>query len=304
MPEWVDYYAVLGTAQDTSQDGLTRAYRGLARELHPDRLGGVPEVQRRTAEERLKLVNAAYHVLREPERRERYDAEWRQRLAPPQPTVDTPSFKFSFIGAGESRAGSFIVRNIGGPYKSVKITDPGSWLRITGYEPLTPGEQLPLRVLFEVQGDAWGVSYSDTVVVRLDDQEAKVRISLHTTPNPQDNSRKPLTPVPATPATPSVAILDRSSTVRKQFKSRQSTGASSLEGLSRGIWIGAIVGGVGTAITAAFLTIIGYWGATGAIAMFISATTLFLGIAGALIGAVVGALIGVLVGLARGSRKG
>ena len=62
-----DYYALLGVSRDASAEDIKKAYRRLARELHPD-VNPDPEHQ-----ERFKLVTAAYEVLSDPEKRQMYD---------------------------------------------------------------------------------------------------------------------------------------------------------------------------------------------------------------------------------------
>lgn len=61
----MSHYETLGVAKDSTSDEIKHAFRRCASEAHPDREGGDAE--------RMALVNKAYEVLGNPERRERYD---------------------------------------------------------------------------------------------------------------------------------------------------------------------------------------------------------------------------------------
>ena len=62
-----DLYETLGVSRDANADEIKRAYRKLARELHPD-INPDPEVQ-----DRFKEVTAAYDVLSDAQKRQQYD---------------------------------------------------------------------------------------------------------------------------------------------------------------------------------------------------------------------------------------
>jgi molecular chaperone DnaJ len=63
-----DYYAALGVSQDADAAAIKKAYRQLARDLHPDKNPG-----NTTAEARFKDVSEAYDVLSDTKRRAEYD---------------------------------------------------------------------------------------------------------------------------------------------------------------------------------------------------------------------------------------
>jgi DnaJ-class molecular chaperone len=64
-----DLYAILGVKRTATNDEIRRAYRKLAKDLHPDQNKGDAR-----AEEQFKRVSAAFAVLGNPEKRKRYDA--------------------------------------------------------------------------------------------------------------------------------------------------------------------------------------------------------------------------------------
>ncbi len=63
-----DYYEIIGVERGASETELKRAFRKLARELHPDVNAHDPE-----AEEKFKEAAEAYEVLSDPEQRQVYD---------------------------------------------------------------------------------------------------------------------------------------------------------------------------------------------------------------------------------------
>jgi curved DNA-binding protein len=96
--KYQDYYDTLGISRDASQEDIQKAYRKLARTYHPD------VNKSKEAEDRFKQVNEAYEVLKDPEKRRKYDAlgdNWQngQDFTPP------PGWEDLFGGGGGARTG-------------------------------------------------------------------------------------------------------------------------------------------------------------------------------------------------------
>lgn len=66
-----DHYQTLQVTRDADPEVIERAYKALSRKHHPDRR---PLGERDVATRRMQSINEAYHVLRDPERRRRYDS--------------------------------------------------------------------------------------------------------------------------------------------------------------------------------------------------------------------------------------
>ena len=86
--QFKDYYTTLGVPRDADEKAIKSAYRKKARQFHPD----VNKTDA-SAEEHFKELNEAYEVLKDPEKRSRYDrfgADWeRYRQAEPADTSQT-----------------------------------------------------------------------------------------------------------------------------------------------------------------------------------------------------------------------
>jgi molecular chaperone DnaJ len=89
-----DLYEVLGVPRDASADEIKRAYRRLAREVHPD-VNPDP-----STEERFKEIAGAYEILADPEKRARYDAFGASGGPAGQPFSDISDIFEMFFGQG------------------------------------------------------------------------------------------------------------------------------------------------------------------------------------------------------------
>lgn len=194
--KWEDYYQILGVDLEDGPEEIRRAYRALAMEYHPDRQAGATEGVRRLAEEKLKQINQAYQILSNPQKRLQYHQEWVRWKSPPKPLVDPANLLFRNVAPGDVRTASFTIRNQGGPYERLWISNPDSWVRVTGYASLSDTDELPLRVEVEAEGQEWEKSYTETITVRLNAIETTVTVGLSTKPAPASDSWVPPRPGP------------------------------------------------------------------------------------------------------------
>ena len=73
---FIDYYKILGVSKDIPQSDIKSAYRKRSKQFHPDLHPDDPK-----AKAKFQLLNEAYEVLNDPEKRAKYDKygeQWRQ----------------------------------------------------------------------------------------------------------------------------------------------------------------------------------------------------------------------------------
>ncbi|MEA2357121.1 MAG: curved DNA-binding protein [Solirubrobacteraceae bacterium] len=109
-----DYYDLLGVPRGASEEDIRGAYRRLARQYHPD-VNKDPD-----AEDRFKEISEAYEVLRDSEKRERYD-----RLGPNwkagQDVSGAAGFEEYARRAGGGRRGGAGAGGPGGGFEDVRV---------------------------------------------------------------------------------------------------------------------------------------------------------------------------------------
>jgi len=98
-----DYYEILGVTRSASEQEVKTAYRKLARKFHPDANKGD-----KSAEEKFKEIAEAYEVLKDPDKRKRYDmlGENYKSGSEFRPPPDFGGFNFDFGNLGGMSGGA------------------------------------------------------------------------------------------------------------------------------------------------------------------------------------------------------
>jgi len=182
MPER-NYYEILRVNIDASQDEIKKARNRQLEFHHPDRFDGdkKPDLFR-LAEEETKLINIAYDVLSDPEKRAEYDEEKGLKAEPPCPVIIPDRVTFKETEIGVKRHCILKIDNVGGPFNELRITDesssqrPEHWLKIAGYD----DSKLPIEVVIEAKGSKENTDYSGYIFVKMDGVEKRAPFKMHT----------------------------------------------------------------------------------------------------------------------------
>lgn len=75
MSKEKSYYEILGVEKNASQEDIKKKYRSLALKLHPDRMVGKSDLEKKDAEKKFQEITNAYEVLSNEKTRRNYDSE-------------------------------------------------------------------------------------------------------------------------------------------------------------------------------------------------------------------------------------
>jgi len=193
MSDNKDCYEILGIQRNASPQDIKDAWIYWVNILHDDRMSKMPERIRTKALEDLKKVNDAYSVLSDSRKRAEYDRSlgvsvgvkvsgYEQTRTERKPKVEIyPAI--IFLDSMKPRAkqkGTFFIRNVGGDYSKVLISNPEKWIKVIRTESLYPGKKLPMRVDIEAIAPERGKTVGSEIRVRVDEAEASVKIELST----------------------------------------------------------------------------------------------------------------------------
>ena len=143
-----DYYDVLGVSKDASEAELKKAYRKMALKYHPDK-----NPDNKEAEEKFKEAAEAYEVLRDPQKRSRYDQFGHQGMSGAGGfTGQDMSMDDIFSHFGDIFGGAF-----GGGFSSGGFSSSGFGGQSSGRRRMSKGTNLRVKVRLSLKEIAHGI---------------------------------------------------------------------------------------------------------------------------------------------------
>ncbi|WP_417456830.1 DnaJ C-terminal domain-containing protein [Kordiimonas sp.] len=157
-----DLYKILGVERDASQDEVKKAYRELAKKLHPDRNKDNPDVA-----DRFKRVSAAYGILGDAKQRSRYDRGEIDENGSERPSP------YGF-GANRSRSGRYSSEGRFDPFDFEEASDVfSSFFRSAGARTsrrnAESGTKRPRENPFETSGRRKGLDINYKITVGFEE---------------------------------------------------------------------------------------------------------------------------------------
>lgn len=183
-----NYFEILEIGLDASAEEIRKAYLDKARKFHPDALRNGAAINAGASDERMKAINLAYEVLRDAEKRQAYQRSLHGSSVAPAPVVEGVGVNIGNATPNVIYSGYFIIRNLGGQYRKLKVTPSAAWIKVASLRPLTAESQLPLRVEIEMSVDQWANTYQEVLTVSLDETSTTAAVVLQTRPIPRQSA--------------------------------------------------------------------------------------------------------------------
>jgi len=86
-----DLYEILEVSPKASEEVIEKAYKVLAKKYHPDLQSN--EAQKKLCEQKMKVLNEAYEILGDKEKRKQYDAQRKEKEETKEPHTNEPPKK-------------------------------------------------------------------------------------------------------------------------------------------------------------------------------------------------------------------
>ena len=144
--QYKDYYEILGVSRTATTDEIRKAHRKLAKKYHPD------VSKEKNAEVRYKEINEAYEVLKDPDKRQRYDTlgmNWQagQDFTPP-PGWQGGGVHMDF-GGDMGGFSDFFKTLFGGGFSTIFSGGQGPFDGMGSYAPVHQGGEVDLELSLE-----------------------------------------------------------------------------------------------------------------------------------------------------------
>ena len=185
MADFEDYYEILQVSPSAEPEIIEAAYKRLAQKYHPD-INKSP-----LAAEKMRKINIAHDFLGDLIKRRNYDTSRPQHRghetnspdkrgpAKPQPIVKPSRIRFSNMECDQRKTSSFVIDNIGGPYSSLYVSRPNSWLKVIRQRSFTDLKELPIEVEIEATGLDWGADCTELIYINMDNVQTSVTAEIH-----------------------------------------------------------------------------------------------------------------------------
>lgn len=192
---WKDYYQILGVKFEASREEIKKAFRQLALKYHPDRINGTKE--------KFQEISEAYEILRDPEKRSLYDAEWKKKHLPkPKPIIKPSVISCLDLEPGKPIVKTFIVENLGGPFESISFkTSHKDYVRVINWQP----DEKAIKIDVWIRLNDWDLAMEAYVIIKLDEETtyATIKAESKSKPAPDSEPKKSYhTPTPSSTSIP------------------------------------------------------------------------------------------------------